>query len=299
MIRPAVRLGLISVAVFALVVLAAGYAGRIVAIGDSLAVGRPHVVVFLLILSAPLLAFRAKALAIISVVAAFGAGSPILWGFVQKGQPETGQYTIYQKNLLGRAWPRYSLAADIIGVDPDFVALQEVSDHNLKFMANMFGHFPSQITCPFVNQKSVSVLSRHPMVPGSAGCGKGIGLAMMQVDIADLQPVWLVSVHLRWPFPYGQSGQVREIVQTLSMLQGPVLLAGDFNMVPWGSSVAALGKATNTRRVGPYKVTYPRYLPYIPFAIDHILLPTGGSASVTTRPLLGSDHLGLLARFDL
>ena len=276
-----------------------GYLGQWLALGDSFAVGRLQVSFVLLALSALLFAMHSRVLAFVLVAASLGAGGTVLWGFVQPQKSQAGTYQLYQKNLLGRAWPRYSLANEIVGLNPDFVTLQEVSDHNLRFMRKMFEFFPSQISCDFLANKSVAVLSRHPVVPGTAQCDDRDGLALMQVEVPDQGRVWLASVHLLWPFPYDQAQQVGKITERLKNLTGPVLLGGDFNMVPWGSSVSSIAQSARMKRVGPYRVTYPKYMPVFPFPIDHILLPAGANATIDVRPLLGSDHLGLLARFDL
>jgi len=77
-----------------------------------------------------------------------------------------------------------------------------------------------------------------------------------------------------------------------------MLIAGDFNMVPWGSSVRSIAKAAESERIGGYVTTFPAFGGLAPLAIDHVLIPKGGQGQIETRPLLGSDHLGLVARFS-
>ena len=73
------------------------------------------------------------------------------------------------------------------------------------------------------------------------------------------------------------------------------VVAGDFNMMPWGRSVAAIERASNPGRIGRAAWTYDLY--GYPLAIDHVLA-TGGFGSLDARPNLGSDHRGLVARID-
>lgn len=120
----------------------------------------------------------------------------------------------------------------------------------------------------------------------------------MQVETPD-GPVWVVSLHLHWPYPMGQAAQVRALLPELAALKGPVVLGGDFNMVPWSHSIRAIAAATNTRRIGAVQYTLPLKGLYT-LPIDHLLVPqTPQAASTEKRPLLGSDHYGVLARFSI
>jgi endonuclease/exonuclease/phosphatase (EEP) superfamily protein YafD len=113
------------------------------------------------------------------------------------------------------------------------------------------------------------------------------------------QLIWLVSVHLEWPFPYDQFRQSRMIAKRITELQGPVLIAGDFNMVPWGWGVQRIGKAAGNRRLGAFRNTFDLGSWLLPLPLDSILVPQSATGKVELRPYLGSDHLGVLARISL
>ena len=77
---------------------------------------------------------------------------------------------------------------------------------------------------------------------------------------------------------------------------GATLIGGDFNMVRWSETLSRIMVLTRTEAVGTSMVTLPMSdLPFGGLSIDHVLAPTGGT--LERRPLLGSDHYGLLARF--
>ena len=109
-------------------------------------------------------------------------------------------------------------------------------------------------------------------------------------------PVWLVSVHLHWPYPYRQPEQVELILPILERLEGPVIIGGDFNMVPWSNTMGRIEAAARAEVLGPMVTTY-WLRDLVPLSIDHVLAPAGGT--VFARTWLGSDHAGLVARFDL
>jgi len=295
----AMRGGLSFLTLLTLVLLGFSFCGAWIALGDTLAVGRLHLAALLTLAAAFLFRLRARRLALMALVPAVLAAGQIAAGFSAADTAAGGRYTLYQKNLHGHAWPRYPLADEIIASNADFVTLQEVSAHNLRYMDKLFQAYPSKKSCDFRAVGGVTVMSRFPVVPGSAQCGDLDGLALMQVLLPDGGAVWIASLHLHWPFPYQQAEQVERVAARLEALAGPVVLAGDFNMVPWGDSVARIARAARAHRLGPYRPSYPAFGPLLVLPIDHVMLPDGAFGNTETRPAHGSDHLGILARFDL
>ncbi|WP_171234686.1 endonuclease/exonuclease/phosphatase family protein [Ruegeria sp. HKCCA6837] len=277
-----------------------GFTGQIFAVGDSIALLRPQAGILLVLYSALLLYLRARYLALTTfAVAAMALGS-IATSYAAPSADCNGTcLTLYQKNLMSKAWPRYSLADDIVASDAQVVTLQEVSSHNQKYMSNLFEHYPSKTVCGFRPEQSVAILTTLPIVENSEFCLKGSGLVGIQVEAPDGTLVWIVSIHLNWPFPYDQAQQSQVIADRIADLDGPVLIAGDFNMVPWGASVQRIaaaadnqsfGTALNTHHLGSWK---------LPLPIDNLLFPKGTIGTVELRPFMGSDHLGKLARIRI
>jgi endonuclease/exonuclease/phosphatase (EEP) superfamily protein YafD len=84
----------------------------------------------------------------------------------------------------------------------------------------------------------------------------------------------------------------------LATLDGPVVLGGDFNVVPWAHSVQRLAAAGGLRRVGRSPVTYAAAAGLLRVQIDHVY--ASGAAGRTERlPRLGSDHWGIWAEYRL
>ncbi|WP_323772031.1 endonuclease/exonuclease/phosphatase family protein [Antarctobacter sp.] len=214
-------------------------------------------------------------------------------------EPAAGDVTIYQKNLWYGNRELDVLAADILAHAPDVVTLQELTVHNRQVLNILRPVYPHQHLCES-NAWSVAVLSRHPVVQSSEMCSNGRGFAGVQVALPQ-GPVWVLSVHLFWPWPYNQRPQAERLEQMVAQLQGPIVMAGDFNMMPWGSDVRRLVRATGVQRAGPLSPTYwlhPLGGPLsIPLPLDQAYAPGGGKVSV--RPLLGSDHAGVLAKVRL
>jgi len=218
------RGGLAFLTLLILALLGFSYCGAWMPLGDSLAVGRSHLAALLILATPFLFRLGARRMALIALVSAVLASGQIAAGFYAADANASGRYTLYQKNLLGRAWPRYPLADEIVAFNADFVTLQEVSDHNLLYMDKLFQSYPSKKLCDFRNVGGVAVMSRFPMVPGSAQCGDRDGLAVMQVLLPDGEAIWIAALHLHWPFPFEQAEQVERVVARLKLLKGPVVL---------------------------------------------------------------------------
>ncbi|CUK08772.1 Endonuclease/Exonuclease/phosphatase family protein [Ruegeria denitrificans] len=277
-----------------------GFTGPFIAAGDSFALFRPLAGVLLIPCAVVLLCLRARYFALSSTAVAIIAIGSIATSYAAPSEDCKGTcLTLYQKNLMSKAWPRYSLADDILESNAQIVTLQEVSSHNRQYMGNMFEHYPAKTICEFRPEQNVAILTTLPIVENSEFCLKGYGLVGVQVKAPGGGPIWVVSVHLNWPFPYKQSKQSQVIADRIKKLEGPVLIAGDFNMVPWGESVQRIAAAADNQSFGTILNTHNRGSWQVPLPIDNLLFPKGTTGTVELRPFMGSDHLGKLARIRI
>lgn len=274
--------------VLSIVIVAGGYMGWVHPIGDALAVVRGPASVAVCILSLLGIWKGMQAAAFGALLLSILTATSVVLAHIWPGPP--GIFLLYQKNMLYRNSDLAGLEADIREASPLALTLQEMSDPNLQLLSNLKDKFPQQLHCPEGRRGGTAVASNLPAVPGATVCVPG--LAAMQVVFRE-QPVWIVSVHLNWPWPYGQGRHAAELRSVLAGLEGPVLMGGDFNMVRWAHSVRSLAETVRGQVAGPSKGTYTGtwFLPTMP--IDHVIAPGGGR--VTLRGGFGSDHLGLLA----
>ncbi|MCO6381775.1 endonuclease/exonuclease/phosphatase family protein [Oceanicola sp. 502str15] len=281
-----------AVVLLGLAALGASFAGRWWAWGDSLAVARSFVglggLVWLALCGvAGALTWRWVGALWVLVLAAL---APVGWA---KWAPEpdgTAALVLYQKNMNFRMPDVAPLAADIGEVSPDFITLQEVDDENRAVMDAVAQAYPGQHYCAFSAVGGQAVLAKWPAL--ETRCG--YGWAGMRVDRPG-GPVWLVSMHLHWPAPHGQFGHLARALPELAALEGPVFMGGDFNMVPWSGAMARVGEAVGGRRVGKARLSIEQFGGKLWLPIDHVLAPEGWRGRVVIRPLLGSDHFGVVA----
>lgn len=288
---------LIGVALgLAVLALAAGYLGWLHPLGDSLSVGRGVASAAVLVLAVFASFAGLRMAAFVSMLLALLTGGQVLLAYSWPGLP--GTYTVYQKNVLFRNAELPALAADIRATNPAIITLQEVLPKNRAWMETLQDAWPHQLLCPGGTVGGTAILTRLPPVEGTAFCGPGLAVMQVVGGTADVpEPFWIVSVHLHWPWPYRQAEHVRLLLPILDKLQGPAIMAGDFNMVRWANSVRDMSDILGVRPAGPTMGSYVGLSSVLPLPIDHVFASQGGR--VTLRPAAGSDHLGLLAQVGI
>ncbi len=293
-----IRISVILVTICSAALLTASFMGALHPAGDSLAVFRSYLALALLACGLILFAFRRRWRGGIALLFAIISLPPLYWPDSRAGAFATSGsgLSLYQKNMLFRMPDPAVLGRDILTRAPDFVTLQEVSGVNLAILDELGTAYPSRQFCSFASVGGVAVAARWPMVEGSGICAEHDGLAAMRVNMPD-GPVWVVSIHLHWPWPHSQSEQVGRLLPLLAGLSGAKVIGGDFNMVPWSYRMRQIARRTGTNRLGPAHITLIKSNGWLRVPIDHVLV--SGTGRVERLPLLGSDHFGLLARFHL
>ena len=272
-------------------VVAGSYLGALHPLGDSLAVFRPHATLALGLSALALIPLRAWRAALLALALALVAGLPILAAALPTPAPD-GTLRVYAKNILFGRGDTPELLADIRDSDPDILLIQELSATRGILLDALADSHPHRHICQFSPSSGIAILSRWPL--SEPHCSVHRTLAAARVASPE-GPVWAISTHFLWPFPFDQRHALDHELAFLQSLDGPVIVGGDFNMAPWGQTVRDVAQATGTDRIGPLHVTIaPRG---IPLAIDHIL--TTGEGTTTRRPRFGSDHYGLLAEIAL
>jgi len=261
-------------------------------LGDSLAVFRLFMTLGLALLGLVMLVFRNKE-----------AIGPLFMGTLLS-IPHLGPYygrdemvgppdvIVYSKNLLAGVVDVAPVVRDIEAARANLVLLQEVSIHNRRILEALAARFPHQHLCRFSDLNGMALLSRWPM--RDEDCSPVRTLATAQID-APFGRFHAGSVHLLWPYPYNQASILQRAMPMLTKMNGKrVILAGDFNMVPWGYTVRRIAKASGSRQIGPVWNTID--LRGLPLPIDLVL--ASGTGVSERRQRLGSDHYGLIARIS-
>ncbi|MGJ8622194.1 MAG: endonuclease/exonuclease/phosphatase family protein [Yoonia sp.] len=265
---------------------ALGFAGAVHPAFDSLSLLRLPLAV--LCLAALVFGMGAwlRLLLLASAVAGLVTTVPLHFGG-HDGQAGDG-LRIYSKNLLYDNAGLALVAEDIRQSGASVVMLQEVRRLRGGILGDLSESYPYQHFCRFPGGTAVAVLSRWPI--RDRLCARGGVLAAALID-TDAGTVWAGAVYLPWPFPYGNAEAADAAVEVLEALDGPVVLAGDFNIFPWANSVRRIQRTAGLKPALPIRPTFDLY--GVPLFLDHVHAPDGGA--VRYRPALGSDHLGVVA----
>jgi len=181
---------------------------------------------------------------------------------------------------------------------PDIVTMQEVTPEHKEKLETLKNSniYPYQTYCDFYPVAGgVAILSRYPM--SEIKCAKYKGLVTAIIEIKG-KKINVASLHLVWPYPYGQYRQVDELKPLLNSMQDIKyrLIAGDFNAASWSNIVSKIAKESNTNVAGGLRwtIAVDLQLYSIPFSIklpiDQLLLHRIGISSIEVLKHYGSDH---------
>lgn len=114
----------------------------------------------------------------------------------------------------------------------------------------------------------------------------------------------VAAVHLNNPFfhPAGhQKAEAESLASMVKRFDGPVIVAGDFNMTPFSTRYGRLLKESGLRRAtGGLNTTWPSLVTPLGLALDHFLVGAKVKrAAMRVGPRLWSDHRPIVGTFDL
>ena len=181
----------------------------------------------------------------------------------------------------------------------DIVTFQEVTFAHKRFIDALKPYYPYQVFCDNGGIHGVGgemIISKFPFT-GKGECLKDHGLVWREIAVGE-HNVSVVSLHLHWPYPYGQYQQVTLLSQELHKLQGSTILMGDFNAVGWSHAVHRIEERSHTHIIDGVRWSIRVNTPFVPLwlPIDHVLLsPDIAVQSIHVGEDLGSDHRPIIA----
>lgn len=192
----------------------------------------------------------------------------------------------------------------------DVVTVMEVTEQwrlALERLKDLYPHrfYGPVCRCPWDPPHAIGVLSkrawREVRVERSPLTGRVFAvLTRFASAPADLV---VAGVHLANPLYRPASHQKAEaarLASVLGRLEGPVVVAGDFNMTPFSARYGTLLRESGLRRAeGGLNSTWPAPLTPFGLPLDHILVNAAvGLASMRVGPRLGSDHRPVIATME-
>jgi endonuclease/exonuclease/phosphatase (EEP) superfamily protein YafD len=187
--------------------------------------------------------------------------------------------------------------------DPDIAVLQEVGRRPAAALrAGLADRYPHMLLC-LQHHCDAAILAKRSWVASGheAWSAERPELVWVQFDDQDYGRLKLVGVHLALPFrAETQTNHVARLTALRAGVDGPLIMAGDFNMTPWSYRQQRLLSATGLRRHATFLRSWPTdgqyLLPWPTFLIDHVLTtPDIKSVSIRIGRPSNSDHLPVVA----
>jgi endonuclease/exonuclease/phosphatase (EEP) superfamily protein YafD len=192
------------------------------------------------------------------------------------------------------------IADYVIGSGADVVFIQESAPIGPE-IPRIKAVYPYRLGCGAQTITCDSSLwSKRPLLTGQVITASPIyrdRLMIASIDFAG-KPVNFVNVHLTKPyFDNFQDTELWKIKEAINRLDGPVVLAGDFNASILTRGIRKFLTETRLRTFEKEPNTIPVKAPAIGLAIDHVFARDPLKINVLTRvpDPLGSNHFGLIA----
>lgn len=219
-------------------------------------------------------------------------------------RPGQAPHLVIVTHNLGfaNADPEATIAA-LAATDADILLLQEANGTVAPFLPRLNEAFPYRGGC--ARECDLRIFSRLPIdrirwrFRDARGAPFGPDLFWTHARLPGGQSFTIATVHARWPLPAGPQRSFRaQLVQAAARIdRNALIIAGDFNLTPWGDGMADLdrGLAPMRRRTRalfsfPARLGSKRWpVPLLP--IDHLFAgPDWSTISVGRLPATGSDH---------
>ncbi|MHA6297710.1 endonuclease/exonuclease/phosphatase family protein [Devosia sp. CAU 1758] len=212
------------------------------------------------------------------------------------------QFRFLSFNVLANNRRAEALVETVLADPPDVMLVMEtpgVEEH----LARLAEVLPYQAGCDMPQNCDISLHSRFPfedvVVTNLPPLGRE-RLVVGRIRINE-KPVTMVGVHLTKPY-YDNTADIelRSIDRVLSGIDGPVVLAGDFNSASWSEPLARVGQRQGLAPGPTQPATWP--VPFGPLGVPIDNVFTRGSAQLITLEAgdsLGSNHRPLWAEVGL
>jgi endonuclease/exonuclease/phosphatase (EEP) superfamily protein YafD len=211
--------------------------------------------------------------------------------------PPAQTFTVLTLNTWHAHPDASRLVAYLATAPADVVVLSEFGLDKRPLLARLKAVYPFQVDCAEW-ACSLALLSRLPFE--QAGIGRIVAEHSAFVWARLGGAVTVIGTHLHRPSrdPWLHERQMSALAQFVRRIDGPLILAGDFNTSPWSHAFRML---TATTTLAPASVLLPSWpawpLPQV--ALDHIFVsPDFRVAARGTGPTVGSDHLPIWAQIE-
>ena len=256
---------------------------------------------------------------LVGVAASANVMLPEFVGSMQKrpAAPAVGTVRMMTHNLFGMNYEMEKVTAAILAEDPDIIVLQEYfGEQATDLHPLLLARYPFFVRCRGGKRANLGLYSRMPFeqVDDGACPNNAYGttrtahiLATFQTE--DGKPFSVITTHMDWPIPITrQHEQLNALSAVVDKIEGPMILAGDFNSTPWSYALRDFVVRNGFRRETMNLFTFPMSwyyfrawrdtLPFLP--LDHVMTRGGVTVhEIGIGRATASDHLPVVFTFSL
>ena len=190
--------------------------------------------------------------------------------------------------------------------DPDIVVVQELTPHAERVLADLDTAFPHYRKFPAERQYGIGLWSRYEIESGAT-----IALGRLPAIQARVRgpsgSFTVIGVHLSAPMTQRRAAarnqQLVELAALSAAVDGPLIVAGDFNTTPYSpyfTDLLETARLTDSRRGRTLSPSWPTMLRLVGIPIDHVAVNDGFTILSHRRlPNFESDHFGALVEVAL
>jgi endonuclease/exonuclease/phosphatase (EEP) superfamily protein YafD len=231
--------------------------------------------------------------------------------------PKTGTITMMTHNLFGMNYEMEKVTGAILAEEPDIIVLQEYFGEQASDLhPALLAAYPFFVRCQGGKRANLGLYSRLPFeqeddgaCPDNAYGSTRTAHILAQFRSEEGKAFSVITTHMDWPIPVSrQREQLGALSALLEQIEGPLVLAGDFNSTPWSYALRDFVARNGLVRETMNLLTFPMswyYLgawrdtvPFLP--LDHVMTRGGVVVhAIGTGPSTASDHLPVVFTFSV
>lgn len=234
-------------------------------------------------------------------VLAFAANIAYAVNISGKTTSGSEDFSVLQANINFENRQIEEIISLVKALQPDIITFEEYArPHHVPISEKLASEYPYQISHPRYDGFGMLVLSKYPLARTEITefNDKAIISTFITINEKDTH---LLVFHPANPLSYrlrsDQRNEFDFLSQQINRQPVPLIVAGDFNAVPWYKEMITLTKEHNLFYSNTiFDWTFPSNLRFMAIPIDHILVSSDFNFSNTqTLKIPGSDHRGILS----
>lgn len=225
--------------------------------------------------------------------------------------------TLMTHNVFGVNYRMDEVSAAILNEDADILVFQEYFGEQATALHPLLAErYPYFVSCRGGKRANLGLYSRIPFeqvedgaCPENAYTTERTAHILAHFTTPEGKSFSVMTTHMDWPMPVArQHRQLEALRGVVETVDGPLILAGDFNSTPWSYALRNFVADAGLTRVTANLWTYPtrwhmlgRWWPVTPvLPLDQVMVRDGVTVhAVRTGAKTASDHLPVMVEFSL